>query len=1296
MNQHHKKSNSLFGIAVFALFSLCLVLGFYPADALAKLAPVTKAQVIRDFGRVSFEWPKETRIQAATKGNQVQIRFEQPASVDSAAILRNLRPYLSKVQQSNDGRSLTLTMNKAYKIRSFVSSNVSGVDILRLQEKPSEVDVKPEKKPQQEALAKPKPEPTEKPLQNVPFAKASEKPTEKTTKKTVVKPVVKPVVVAAVKPKVKPTAKPQEKPVGKPIAKPKPQPVKDKKLAQTANISANITANIAEVKKPAPVVEKPKPKPPVVATTPPPAPQPTAQPDEEVQKPPSPEPESVASSQSVPASEPQPSQPLTPPVLVAQEDAATVAPKETPKEAPQTENSPPSAPPVEASATAGAASSEPETAPPVQAALTPAAPANTPLVPTPVAEATEPSPSKPSESATPQEQQEPQDEPTPHAPKPLIVPDAPLASASGVQPPEGFVAPQQQPDPQASAPTEAADAASSETTAPSPEEATTETSPPPPQQTEVAATETVTTAEPSPPITAEMEAAPQTDALTVTAETKGKETIIHFPWSVRVAVAAFRRGNRDYLYFSKSAPINLAAVNAATGVDYVQMTPLGEGLLVMLQTDKKGLIVTKAKDEYAWHFQLTDAVAPPLRSVASIPHTEPPLKPHILLNALEVKDGVPWQDPASGENLTIVPSYRAGEGFYPSRDFVEFTLLQTSQGIVVQPKVEDLRVARTRNGMKITTPTGLTLSENLPPLAVNDLTASIDGDGTFYPHATWKTPEGKPSYGFANEIQREIPLASPVDKQALRLRLAQLHLAEQRPREALSLLNLIQREAPDFYKQNKLSALRGAANFLIYRYQEAAADFGDIALNGIPEMELWRDTLNILLTGNGKANYLDYEKNFTSKYPPQMAERLALTAADRLIENKQYNNALKILDALYKADPNNLKNKEFIEYQIARLSAASTEKKKAIAIWEKLATSSDNFIRSRSAFALTNLLLREGMIDIPEAIKRLDPLRILWRGDDFELGLLRFIGDLYEANNQPSEALRTYNELIRAFPSNPDNMALRGKMADIFVWLFNGGGADKMSPLEALALYYEFQDLTPMEDAGDKMVRNLADRLVQVDLLDRAAALLDHQVRYRLAGEERSKTGARLALIYLLNRQPKKALDVLELTGYGQNPETLQHHRTLLTARALADLKENARALNLLEGDTHPDSNQLRLTIHWDNRDWKQVIREGEAMMGQRQDPTAPITESESSTLLKLALAYVFERQNEQVQYLRDYFLPLMKGNKNYQLLDFVTKSPPVDYRDLSKLTRHINEMENFLANYRKKVQEEGLSKAIP
>lgn len=1184
----------------------------------AAATPVVKAQKIRDFARISFEWPKETRLSAGTQGNQIRMTFEQPADVNPAVILKNLAPYVTNVQKGADGRTLIVSMNQAYKIRSFVSSNVNGIDILRIGEAAPATTQKQEPAPK-------KAEPTASPaLANTPF-------------QTTTTPLPVPKTAEA---KAKPAPAPEMKNPAlvfanapRPLLKPKPQekPKEEQKLA------ASETAENPKQAKTAEIVEKP-------AAT-----------EKPVEK--------TVEKKAV--------------EIAAPAKAADTAPAAPTQAEAAVEEAPTEAPTAEANLTPEAAEIAEATPEPTAQASAPAAEANAADT-ADTAEDVGPAPAPPAVELPSTAPEEALAEETPAAnlaeasaivaaaptAEGAITSDSPVEEQEAVRPKIPEI-----PDAPSAAP---AAAALNE------------------ELTKAAQERTPASASLMPP--AEVA---QKGPLAVTAETKDGKTYIHFPWTGRVAVTAFRRGNRDYLYFNKPVEINLAAAQALPEISSASASPLDKGTLVILETPKKGMIVDKALNEYAWHVQLTDATLPPLHPIRSAPNSEPPLKPHVMLPVLEITDPVNYNDPATGDQLILVPSYRASEGFFPSREFVEFELMPTAQGVVVRPKAENLRVARLRNGMKVTAPQGLVLSKDLPSLAQSDLLTSIEGDGTLFPYLGWKTPDDTTFFDYTKRLQAEIPFAPSAQKNAYRLRLAQLYLAEERPQDAIALLELIEREAPEFYMQNKLNALRGAADFLTYRYQEAYARFADGNLDGIAEIELWRDTMMVLLTGDGKANYSDYNKNFISKYPPYMAVRLGFVAADLQIGRGQYNKALKIFDSLQRAKIEG-EQRDYVDYQVGRVSAGTNQKKMAKAIWEKLSESPNNFIRARASFALTNMMLRDAEIDIPQALARLEPLRIVWRGDDFELGLLQFIGDLYEANNQPREALRAYREIVQFFPNNPGNQDLLAKMADIFVTLFNGGAADKLTPLEALALYYEFRDLTPLEAEGDKMIRNLADRLVQVDLLDRAAALLEHQIRFRLAGEERSRVGAQLALIYLLNHQPKQALSALEVTGYGQNPADLQKSRSLLTARALADLKEPKRALNLLEGDNSPEANQLSLSIYWDEKDWKNVIATGEAMMGRRKDPSAAITPEEGTTLMRLALAYVFERQKDQVQYLRDYFLPLMKGNPEENLFNFITQDAPVDYRNLAQLTSHLNNMESFLASYRTKMQKEGLSKVIP
>ena len=95
---------------------------------------------------------------------------------------------------------------------------------------------------------------------------------------------------------------------------------------------------------------------------------------------------------------------------------------------------------------------------------------------------------------------------------------------------------------------------------------------------------------------------------------------------------------------------------------------------------------------------------------------------------------------------------------------------------------------------------------------------------------------------------------------------------------------------------------------------------------------------------------------------------------------------------------------------------------------------------------------------------------------------------------------------------------LTQEAADKFSDLFLNGGADQLGDLDALSLYYDFRQLTPPGAKGDEMIRNLARRLVKVDLLPQAADLLQYQIDNRLNGVSRAQVATDLALIRIADQ----------------------------------------------------------------------------------------------------------------------------------------------------------------------------------
>ena len=75
-----------------------------------------------------------------------------------------------------------------------------------------------------------------------------------------------------------------------------------------------------------------------------------------------------------------------------------------------------------------------------------------------------------------------------------------------------------------------------------------------------------------------------------------------------------------------------------------------------------------------------------------------------------------------------------------------------------------------------------------------------------------------------------------------------------------------------------------------------------------------------------------------------------------------------------------------------------------------------------------------------------------------------------------------------------------------------------------------------------------------VDLLDQAAELLQYQIDKRLEGAARAQVAARLAMVYLTNRKPDRAIAALRSTRIADLSGELRQQRLLLEGRAQSDV----------------------------------------------------------------------------------------------------------------------------------------------
>lgn len=902
----------------------------------------------------------------------------------------------------------------------------------------------------------------------------------------------------------------------------------------------------------------------------------------------------------------------------------------------------------------------------------------------------------PAPSRKPQTPEAPATAPEPQRVQEPTTPTTPAEPAIAPEPVRNTPAPQPTPDPAATAvvdlPTPAPIVAT-----PAPVEPVTTASLP--SATPVAAVET--------PKIARMQdfGSISGERLAVELRTVEKEPHLRFPFTERVAAAVWQRGRTIMVLFDKPVTLTgLPQVESAGRSWLRKATQLGGSEFTLLRLDlTTDLYVQSFKDRegYGWQLRISGDRVFPQESITPLTRTTSGLK-EVFLPTTQLGKTYHLHDPQVGDALDVTTLYAADRGVFPPRSFIDFSLLTTQQGIAIAPKSDAVQVTQMESGVRVSAPQGLFVSDNIDE-AIAKAAGTWDDRNelfkpTLFPAREWRV-DGTEAFHEreAYLMSRIISAPSALAKNTARMELAQLYFSQELYNETFGVLNTIRRDDLDFFRANKLAGLEGASYLLNYRIPEAALSFSSDTLDNMEEGELLRKAAAASLDPNAPpVPYLQYNDHYIRQYPSALRQRLAIIAANHAIQQKDFRSPADIFESL---DEDKLTGEvaDYIDYLKAKVAAAAGRTQEAERIWGRLADKiEDRQFRARSEYSLVLLGLEEGTLTPEKAIERLEALRIVWRGDDLERSLLSVLGQLQVNQGNYWEGMKAWEELLENYPNHPDALASYQRLAETFRMLFMENGADKMEPVKALALYNEFQELTPLGKDGNTLIQHMVDRLVGVDLLEEAAKRLENQVQYRLEGEEKSRVGARLAVIYLLDREAEKALNALQKSRIDNVPASLSLERNRIAAQALVDLDRTDQALTMIEGDYSPEGENVRLEIYWTKEDWPYVIDIIELMLRKRTDLDAPFTPEEGQRLLQLSLAYIFVGEFEQMRYLRDAYAPLMKSNPYEDEFLFLTQERiPTNSENFSKVTESITAIESFMGGYRAQLKEEGLSEAV-
>ncbi|MCG8493330.1 MAG: tetratricopeptide repeat protein, partial [Sneathiellales bacterium] len=388
------------------------------------------------------------------------------------------------------------------------------------------------------------------------------------------------------------------------------------------------------------------------------------------------------------------------------------------------------------------------------------------------------------------------------------------------------------------------------------------------------------------------------------------------------------------------------------------------------------------------------------------------------------------------------------------------------------------------------------------------------------------------------------------------------------------------------------------------------------------------------------------------------------------------------------ADPYVAARREYLE----GLSALrSGDMERAISKFDQAIALDIRPVVAKAKYAKINAELAQKDITPEEAIEQFQKMEFAWRGDDLEVEIQKRVGDLHIATGDMREGLKTFRQIVKSFAKNPKARDIAREMADIFNQLFLEGGADKLSPVKALALYYEYRELTPLGKKGDQMISLLADRLIKVDLLDQATQLLDHQVNFRLKGEQKSYTGTKLAVVHLWNDKPQDSLNILQKTRWRALPASVKQERLHIRSQANAALGDYEEALELLLDDKSKKADLLRTEIYWKSKNWAKVIPSLQKLLNDAGAPRQDkLNAMDRQRLMQLAVAMSLSNDQKGIADIRKAYRKKLVDTPDLDAFDLITEDPDgseKEFRKRATAIAKVSQAESFMAGYREQLK---------
>lgn len=730
-----------------------------------------------------------------------------------------------------------------------------------------------------------------------------------------------------------------------------------------------------------------------------------------------------------------------------------------------------------------------------------------------------------------------------------------------------------------------------------------------------------------------------------------------------------------------TANIEALKVSRAKGATIFHITPAREGRF-WLTRNNKDLVIQRGQS--AGGTEAFSGASIPLRRAFDGNGRE----------SLEATVGSTGQlhmidDPASGQRIAVVPVARAEFASPKGMAFAEFSIEPTLSGFAVLPVDEAVTLKRLPNALLIGHEIKLNLSA-LPAEMMEEAKVKrslmLDVDG-------WNQDQKGAVRITERELLRAAAEAPRVTRSESRARLARFYLANGLFPEALAVLDVLSADDHQAATSKQVIFLRAFGGAMMGRLVEAARLLAEpsIAMEG--EQKLLQAVVDAkaLRHPQAAANFKLATQEM-DRYPEALQVQFRHLAIESAIEAQDPLFARDQLLAYEKIDTR-FRDPNTQQLLAARLAESQGRFDDAYHSYALAMQSRDRRIEAEARFGKASAGQASNKISPEDARAEFETLTAIWRRSEVEVKSLEKLGEAYSSEGRWREAFLASQRATAIMPEHAATRRMEEAMGRRFENLFLNKEADKLSKVESLALYQEFRSLMPVGRRGDEIARRLADRLHELDLVNEASEILEHQVKNRLEGVARASVATRLAVMHLQNRQPVQALTTLRATRLASMPDDLRRPRTLLEARALGDLFRTDLAIEVLANDSGEDVDRLRADIYWKGKKWREAGESYERVLGDAWQKDEALSEGQRIDGLRAGLAYVLGEEKLALDRLRGRYLAKMAKSEDAGAFSLITNDKitrPQAFRDVARSVVNADTMTEFMASYRKRYPESG------